>query len=90
MSKGFQCLIDTAVAINGGTVLDAIIVMAYFIIPITLLYFVRRFRSVLLQDLQNELHWFSLLTCSGGMDHLLTAFGILPTNIYIKSMPAHD
>jgi hypothetical protein len=65
-------------------IFDVIIVGAYFLVPITLIIFLRRFRQVLLEDLRSELKWFALLTFAGGMDHLCTALNLLPGNLVLK------
>src|SRR6185437_12757902 len=69
-------------------ILDTVSVMAYFIVPIVLVWFLRRFQTILLGNLRTEIKWFALLTASGGVDHLLTALGILPGNVPIQGMSA--
>lgn len=67
-------------------ILDTVSVVAYFIVPIVLVWFLRRFNTILLGNLRTEIKWFALLTASGGVDHLLTAIGILPGNVQIQGM----
>ena len=66
-------------------ILEAVSIVAYFIVPIVLVWFLRHFTTTLLGNLRTELKWFAVLTASGGVDHLLTASGILPGNVLIQS-----